>query len=229
MRGMIVILAIMIFLSLFQYLQSQEISSCDSSFACVDTTMLSSGDISSPVEVDTSDKITMGKILLGASALIGLPLTTGFVALSLFPPSFVVMERNGNYSSGIAFETAIGHGDSVRFRFSKKRLIFQYSYLGKYGSRIAIAVTQDVLLKKIGRAGIFGVGFSIGTFGWTNFNSVNTAGIEISAWFGNAMNVPYIFLFPQHHLFVKFRRGFELSSGVKINEINIGFSSSITF
>lgn len=226
MRRSIIVLLCIIFL---QILNAQTVTEGDTTFVFIDTAELSNENISSPVEIDTSNKITMGKILLGASAVVGFPLITGLVGLSLFPPSFVVIEQGGNYNNGIAFEIALGWGDSVGFKFSKKRLIFQYSYLKNLRNRIALVISQDFLLKRVGRAGIFGIGFSIGIFGGTNFNSVNTAGVEFSAWFGNAMNIPYIFLFPQHHLFIKFRRGFEFGSGAGVNEIGIGFSSSITF
>jgi hypothetical protein len=91
-----------------------------------------------------------------------------------------------------------------------------------------LGLNKDVALKRFGQAGIFGVGTSMGFFFWTNFKNFSASGIEISLWLGNAMNVPYILLFPQHHLFIKFRSGVELWSGKKVNEINIGFSSSIT-
>lgn len=226
MRKLNIVLAFFIFLKI---LSAQTHTEIDSSIAPADTVgFLLDDDITQPVEVDTNAKITLGKILLGASATIGIPLTTGFVLLSLFPPSFVIVEKNGNYHNGVAFEIALGYGDSTRFRFSKRRLIFHYSYLGKLKNRVMISLNQDVLLKRFGRARIFGAGFSIGIFGWTNFIGTNATGIEVSAWVGNAMNVRYIFLFPQHHLFIKYRRGLDLKSGNKINEVNIGFSSSIT-
>ncbi len=185
--------------------------------------------ISKPVEVDTlNSEITIGKIFLATSAVIGIPITTGLVMLSLSPPSYMLIQENKNLYHGFGFETSIGFGDSTRFRFSQTRFIFQFSFVENLKSRFLIALNRDVTLKRFGRYKIFGFGTSAGFFLWTNFKNFSTAGVETALWVGNAMNVPYILLFPQHHLFIKFRSGFELGSGKRVNEINIGFSSSIT-
>ncbi len=206
----------LIFLFFFQILNAQTIE--------IDTV-----EVSKPVEVDTlNSEITLGKIFLISSAVIGIPLTTGLVLLSLSPPSYVLIQKGESFYHGFGFETSIGFGDSTKFRFSEHRFIFQVSFIENFKSRFLLALNKDITLKKFGRAKIFGVGTSIGFFLCANFRNFSTSGIEISLWVGNAMNVPYILLFPQHHLFVKFRSGFELWSGKRINEINIGFSSSIT-
>ncbi|MFN3134726.1 MAG: hypothetical protein ACK44H_04040 [Candidatus Kryptonium sp.] len=219
--------AVLSFVTFLKILTAQTPTEKDSLCIYIDSTKTER--ISEPIEVDTSNnKITVGKVLLGATAALGIPLTTGIAILSLFPPSFVVVENLGIYNNGIGFETAIGYGDTTKLRFSKQRLIFQYSYIDNFKSRVLLAINRDFLLRKFGPAEIFGFGFSVGIFGWTNFNGVNTVGVETSVWLGNAMNIPYLLLFPQHHLFIKFRRGFELGSRFSVNEINIGFSSSFT-
>ncbi len=185
--------------------------------------------LSKAIEIDTvKKKISAGEILLGASATIGVPLTIGLAILSLSPPSYVLLFKDGKSFNGIAFETALGYGDTTRFRFSDVRIIFQYAYIENLRSRFTVALTKDVTFGRFGRSEIFGYGFSTGFWFGTNLKNVNSTGIEISLWVGNAMNIPYLFLFPQHHLFIKLKRGFILNPTKRITEINIGLSSSIT-
>jgi hypothetical protein len=52
--------------------------------------------VSKVIEIDTvNKKISPGKILLGASATIGIPLTIGLAILSLSPPSYVLLFKDG--------------------------------------------------------------------------------------------------------------------------------------
>lgn len=185
--------------------------------------------VSMAIEIDTAKKkISTGEILLGASAAIGIPLTIGLAALSLSPPSYILFFKDKRPHNGIAFETAIGYGDTTRFRFSDFRIIFQYAYIKNFKNRLTLALNRDKTLGRFGRNKIFGYGLSMGFWAGTNFKKMNLIGIEVSIWVGNSMNIPYIFLFPQHHLFVKLKRGFLLNPIEQITEINIGFSSSIT-
>jgi hypothetical protein len=185
--------------------------------------------VSKAIEIDTvNKKISPGKILLGASATIGIPLTIGLTILSLSPPSYVLLFKDGKSFNGLAFETAIGYGDTTRFRFSDTRIIFQYAYIENLKSRVSIALTKDGTLGRFGRGEIFGYGFSTGFWFGTNFKNISSMGIEVSLWVGNAMNIPYLFLFPQHHLFIKLKRGFILNPIKQVSELNIGLSSSIT-
>lgn len=226
------LLAILFCVIVKQFLNAQIAEETDSLFGYkYNTIYLLHSDVSKPLEVDTISKITRGKLLLWTSAVVGIPIVGGLFALSLFPPSFVLIEQDGNIDRGIAFEFALGYSgnSSDKYKFSEARLVFQYSHLKALKKRFALAIVRDYSLKRFGRKDIFGSGFSFGAFYWRNFNRVNTVGLEFSLWIGNAMNVPYLFLFPQHHLFVKFRRGYEIKTGIRINEINIGFSSSITF
>lgn len=185
------------------------------------------GDISKPVEVDTLNKhITAGKVVLAVASAIGVPMTMGVTLLSLFPPHYALLKAD-DYQQGIGFEIAVGFGDSTRFRFSKYRVIFGYTYFDGFKNRVLLGLNHDFVVKRFGRMGIFGFGFSTGMFGWTNFDGFNTAGFEFSIWIGNAMNIPYIFLFPQHHLFVKIRAGTNFEAKT-IKEISFGASSSFT-
>ncbi len=184
-------------------------------------------DISKPVEIDTlNDSITAGEIVFAVATVIGLPVTTGLVLLSLLPPHYALLKTD-DYHHGIGFEMALGFGDSTRFRFSKYRIIFGYAYFDGFKNRILLALDRDFVVKRFGRKEIFGFGFSIGVFGCTNFDGFNIAGFEFSIWLGNAMNIPYILLFPQHHLFVRIRAGSNFGAKM-INEVSIGLSSSIT-
>jgi hypothetical protein len=184
-------------------------------------------DISKPVEIDTlNGHTTAGKIVLMIASAVGVPMTTGLVLLSLFPPHYALIKTD-DYQQGIGFEIALGFGDSTRFRFSNYRIILGYTYFDGLKNRVFLALSRDFVVKKFGRLEIFGFGFSSGIFGWTNFNGFNTAGFEFSIWIGNAMNIPYIFLFPQHHLFVKVRGGTNFKSKT-IKEISFGVSSSFT-
>ncbi len=184
-------------------------------------------DISEPVEIDTLNKrTTAGKIALVIASAIGVPMATGLTFLSLFPPHYALIKTD-DYQHGFGFEIALGFGDSTRFRFSNYRIILGYTYFDGLKNRVFLALSRDFVVKRFGRAKIFGFGFSTGIFGWTNFNGFNTSGFEFSIWAGNAMNVPYIFLFPQHHLFVKIRAGTNFKAKT-IKEISFGVSSSFT-
>lgn len=181
-------------------------------------------------EADTSKSSILGKIVLGISAAVLIPITIGLTVLSLIPPGYSAVIDGERIHGGIAFETAIGYGDSIRFRFSNYRYLIQYirSSDENLKNRIVLGYSRDFLLRRFGRHEIFGIGFSVGIAGFTNFIRSHGIGLEFSIWLGNAMNIPYLFLFPQHHIFFRLRRNFDLTSGGKFTEINIGISSAIT-
>lgn len=168
-----------------------------------------------------------------AYTAVAIPTALAIGALTVLPPSIVVLSEDGVARGGAALNTGVGFGVGDRDTalltwYPLARLQLEGAWIPERDRAFLLRSTllYDVRFTPIGRRKLLDLGASIGLGAATDFSMLSPF-VEASVGLSNPFGIRFIPFNPGHHYGLRARIGYDLHGGRSWHEL--AFCASSTF